>query len=534
MSSLSEYLKRYTEPAAPSGDAKKKKKRKKEGGGSVPKRLAGVVIFDDDVRWQKDVQVDVEEEPEEAEAPQEIEDDEVKFLKMMERKRAERKLRPEDGSGWVTVQADAARASALEDEKDDLSPPRKRRHSPPEKPSTLNVKQEQQQQQPASPDARTQEPPHTSDLSPPRRARRHDSPDDLSPPRRARQVSPEDLSPPRRRRHDSPDNSKRRAAAAGHLPLPTSSPHQQQQAEQDLSPPRRRRHDSHSSLSPSPQPPPRQPARHDTPDLSPPRRRRESSPDLSPPRRARRHDSTSPSPPRAGSSAQPQAGAGARRGDGLLRMTDGTLAGLRKGSDVTAEMQEKRVADAARLVFAKLDATTTGRHAGTVYRDKAGRRVEAPLKPDKKEEEVLPLEWGKGLAQKRAAAARLAAQIEDSARPFAQRGDDASLDRALKERVRFGDPMAHLVKAKQAEAVLPDFGADDAMLESGFKIPQDIPAYSWMKRRLGAPPNRYGIKPGRHWDGVDRSTGFEKEMFKHQNEKQALEKEAYLWSVADM
>ena len=29
-------------------------------------------------------------------------------------------------------------------------------------------------------------------------------------------------------------------------------------------------------------------------------------------------------------------------------------------------------------------------------------------------------------------------------------------------------------------------------------------------------------------------TGFEKQMFKRSNEKQATEKEAYLWSVADM
>jgi len=54
--------------------------------------------------------------------------------------------------------------------------------------------------------------------------------------------------------------------------------------------------------------------------------------------------------------------------------------------------------------------------------------------------------------------------------------------------------------------------------KSGFRIPQEVPPHSWLRRGIAAPNNRYNIKPGRHWDGVDRGTGFEVKMFKKKNE----------------
>ncbi|KAL6780347.1 hypothetical protein ACKKBF_B13515 [Auxenochlorella protothecoides x Auxenochlorella symbiontica] len=393
-----------------------------------------------------------------------------------------------DGSGWQAINAAAGGAAA------DSSPPRRRpaRHESP-------------------------------DASPPRsRVARHDSPD-ASPPRRAagRHDSP-DASPPRRRavRHDSPDASPPRRAAGRH-----DSP--------DASPPRRRV------------------VRHNSPDASPPRRAaaRRDSPDASPPRRTglgSRGDPSLPMLPGRESSRlqqrprQPGASGPHQEEPGAHKMSDGTRAGMVSGRDVAHEMALKREAEARR--FAAMGEDASGRGAQTVYRDATGTRVtreefvEGQQKARRKAEyeEEGSLAWGGGLKQRQEAEERARAMREEASKPFARSRDDAELDGAARAALRWGDPMAHLVKrgAADLEALAP--ALDAALQGSGFLVPQEVPPHSWLRRGLGPPPNRYGIRPGRHWDGVDRSNGFEVDMFKRRNELKRRGQEAFQWAQEDM
>jgi len=48
------------------------------------------------------------------------------------------------------------------------------------------------------------------------------------------------------------------------------------------------------------------------------------------------------------------------------------------------------------------------------------------------------------------------------------------------------------------------------------------------------PPNRYNIRPGHLWDGVNRTNGFEVRLLSSMNQAQARAEVAHKWSTEDM
>ncbi|XP_073052269.1 uncharacterized protein [Primulina eburnea] len=520
-SSLKDYLKKYTS----NDDAEKKKKKKIKKGKPVSE---GVLIVDGDPTWQRPVKLNEEEDSADEDKPQVDEDIEVKHMKRLEQLRSRRPFGAisEDGSGWVSVSQNSKNLE-IENQNSDIYPPPKRRprnNTPSPKPN--------------------QEPVSVSDvdLSPPRQPRKH-----------FHSASPEakktHVSRGQRARYDSPSHDPYNEASDPNKVVSDLSPPRRQRDKFKSSPERRRKSSHTGDMDSDVSPPRRAPRGSGYRDDS----HASSATDLSLPRKVKNgktdfmHISTSKSIFKTGddtvnstSSVSDLSPPRKRRKESPV-LIDRAKTGLVSGVDIKEEIDRKKKEDLLR--FKEMDPSVSGRNAEAVYRNKStGERMSKEeflqSQKDKKKKEEKPkeikLEWGKGLAQKREAEAKLEEFKSEKDKPFARSRDDADLDRMLKERVRWGDPMAHLVTRKHSLPVLPDLGESEKMKESGFIIPQEIPSHSWIKRRLEAAPNRYGIKPGRHWDGVDRSNGYEKEMFKRTNEKRATEMEAYMWSVSEM
>ncbi|CAE7231632.1 unnamed protein product [Rhizoctonia solani] len=155
----------------------------------------------------------------------------------------------------------------------------------------------------------------------------------------------------------------------------------------------------------------------------------------------------------------------------------------------------------------------------TVYRDSSGRKIDtkaeraeaARKKREREELEAKKMEWGKGLVQREEEEKRRLELEKEKTRGMARYADDADLNADQKAQERWNDPAAAFLTNKKSK---------------GPKKPE--------YQGPPPPPNRFGIKPGYRWDGVDRGNGFEKKFFQKQNERMRRGAEAYEYSVDDM
>jgi pre-mRNA-splicing factor CWC26 len=206
------------------------------------------------------------------------------------------------------------------------------------------------------------------------------------------------------------------------------------------------------------------------------------------------------------------------------RMSSGHKAGLQRHNDFNKseqKIQKQRQKNAQLMV----DKYGMGE---TVYRDKDGRKIDKvshdkngkpPSMVQLDSEAQRRLNQGKVQQQALEAKAQEMAILQKSA--FARHQDDDQLEESRKNEIRKEDPMAHYATKKRKMS--PPIGRGGAM-ESRKPIYKGPPPK----------PNRYGIRPGYRWDGVDRGNGFEDKILVQKYSAKQKEEEAYRWRSADM
>lgn len=203
--------------------------------------------------------------------------------------------------------------------------------------------------------------------------------------------------------------------------------------------------------------------------------------------------------------------------EGVIKMSDGTHAGLQSAAAVSAQLRRRQQEE--RDDFERH--RKTAKEQETVYRDATGRRIDVSMKraearraaAEAEEKARQAKEDLKGDVQLEEARKRREALYDAKLMPLARTADDVEMNRELKEEQRWNDPMTQ-------------FMAESESKKAGGKTSKRKPVYNG-----AAPPNRYGIKPGYRWDGVDRGNGFEAERFKALNRRQMNKGLAYEWQM---
>ncbi|KAF2761340.1 hypothetical protein EJ05DRAFT_536132 [Pseudovirgaria hyperparasitica] len=201
--------------------------------------------------------------------------------------------------------------------------------------------------------------------------------------------------------------------------------------------------------------------------------------------------------------------------ENIMKMESGAFAGLQTAAQVEAAIKIKEREE--REAYGAASAARSGKEHETIYRDASGRiinvamkRAEARKKAEEEErKKVAEVRMAKGDVQLAEQAARKQQLKDAKYMTLSRYADDEELNDKMKDKDRWNDPAAgFLVKKKEGRSVTGK------------------PLY-----KGAAAPNRYGIRPGYRWDGVDRSNGFEKEYFAAKNKKVNRQELEYAWQM---
>lgn len=211
-------------------------------------------------------------------------------------------------------------------------------------------------------------------------------------------------------------------------------------------------------------------------------------------------------------------------------MADGTHAGLQSAKALSAQLRKRQKAEREELARLKAERAANGGDDGEpeiILRDATGRRVDVSMRRAELRRAALEAEQAeeakkralKGEVQLEQARQRREALDDAKLMPLARRKDDEEMNRELKAQERWNDPMAQFLDGSSGGG---GEGGSGGKKSSGKRRP----VY-----KGAAPPNRYGIRPGYRWDGVDRGNGFEAERFKAINRKERNKGLEYSWQL---
>jgi len=200
-------------------------------------------------------------------------------------------------------------------------------------------------------------------------------------------------------------------------------------------------------------------------------------------------------------------------------MASGAMAGLQSADQVTNALKRKQKAELKALEAQGMD--PSGKAQETIYRDASGRIINVAMKraelrakaEEEERKQKAELESRKGDVQRQEKEERKRDLEDAKAMGVSRFADDNKLNDELKDRERWNDPMAQLIQSKKSSNKGGRSKSSGKSYQGAFE------------------PNRYGIRPGWRWDGVDRGNGFERKWFAARNKAKNRAELEYHWQM---